>query len=61
MKLCLCYYLICENEKKAISGRLELMNLGAMIEMECAKFKKVVSGTGNRARACWVRASYPNH
>ena len=23
--------------------------------------KKMCSGTGNRTRACWVRASYPNH
>ena len=23
--------------------------------------KEVGSGTGNRTRACWVRASYPNH
>ena len=24
-------------------------------------YKKWVSHTGNRTRACWVRASYPNH
>ena len=23
-------------------------------------FKKIISDTGNRTRACWVRASYPN-
>jgi hypothetical protein len=23
--------------------------------------QKKYSGTGNRTRACWVRASYPNH
>ncbi len=23
--------------------------------------KRLVSATGNRTRACWVRASYPNH
>ena len=28
---------------------------------EESKGKKIFSATGNRTRACWVRASYPNH